>query len=125
MTRSKKYEALLVISTAFLVIYLIGFLKHGHSRELYLYLACGIGLTGILIRPLGDLIARAWYKLADLLSLIMSKLIMTLVYLFVLIPVAGLSRIYKKDRLGLRKNEESGWVSRNHRYNSDDLKNIW
>lgn len=125
MKRSKKYEALLVLSTAFLVIYLIGHLKHGEARAFYLYLACGIGLSGIVLRPLGDLIARGWYKLADLLSLVMSKVIMSLIFVFVLIPVSALYRLSKKDRLKLKENSESGWIERNHRYRYEDLKNIW
>ena len=125
MSKTKIYEALLVISTAFLVIYLYGMLRHGESKELFIYVACGIGLSGIIIKPLGKLIAQAWYKLADLLSLLMSKVIMSLVFVLVLVPVALLYRLSKKDRLGLNRKNESRWIGREHRYTSDDLKNIW
>lgn len=125
MSKTKIYEALLVISTAFLVIYLYGLLRHGESKELFIYVACGIGLSGIIIKPLGKLIAQAWYKLADLLSLLMSKVIMSLVFVLVLVPVALLYRLSKKDRLGLNRKNESRWIGREHRYTSDDLKNIW
>lgn len=125
MSKTKIYEALLVISTAFLVIYLYGLLRHGESKELFIYIACGIGLSGIIIKPLGKLIAQAWYKLADLLSLLMSKVIMSLVFVLVLVPVALLYRLSKKDRLGLNRKNESRWIGREHRYTSDDLKNIW
>jgi len=125
MSKTKIYEALLVISTAFLVIYLYGLLKHGESKELFIYIACGIGISGIIIKPLGKLIARAWYKLADVLSLFMSKIIMSVVFILVLTPVALLYRLSKKDRLKLNRKNESRWISREHRYTSDDLKNIW
>lgn len=125
MSKTKIYEALLVISTAFLVIYLYGLLRHGESKELFIYIACGIGLSGVIIKPLGKLIAQAWYKLADLLSLLMSKVIMSLVFVLVLVPVALLYRLSKKDRLGLNRKNESRWIGREHRYTSDDLKNIW
>lgn len=125
MSGKKIYEALLVISTAFLVIYLYGVLKHGESREIFIYLSCSIGITGIFIRPLGKIIAQIWYKMADLLSQVMSKIILTLVYTFILIPVATLYRLSKKDRLRLRRRIESKWISREHRYTPDDLKNLW
>jgi len=112
MSRSKIYEALLVISTALLVIYIYGVLKHGASREIFIYLACGIGLTGIIIRPLGKIIALAWYKLADILSRVMSKIILSLVYVLILIPVATLYRLTKKDSLRLKRRKESNWISR-------------
>ncbi len=125
MSKSKIYEALLVISTAFLVIYLYGIFKHGESKEVFIYLACGTGLIGIFIRPLGKLIARGWYKLAELLSYVMSKVIMAAVYIFVLVPVATLYRLTKKDKLRLRKGPETKWINREHQYTADDLKNIW
>lgn len=125
MSKSKIYEALLVISTAFLVLYLFGIIKHGESKEIFIYLACGIGISGIFIKPLGKLIARGWYKLADLLSYVMSKLIMALVYIVVLVPVAMLYKLTKKDKLLLRRSSKTKWISREHQYSADDLKNIW
>lgn len=125
MSKSKIYEALLVISTAFLVLYLFGIIKHGESKEIFIYLACGIGISGIFIKPLGKLIARGWYKLADLLSYVMSKLIMALVYMVVLVPVAMLYKLTKKDKLLLRRSSKTKWISREHQYSADDLKNIW
>ena len=125
MSKSKIYEALLVLSTAFLVLYLFGFIRHGEAKEVFLYLACGIGLTGIFIRPLGKLIARGWYKLADLLSIVMSKLLMTVVFLFILVPVATLYRLTKKDKLQLKRSSKTKWIAREHQYTADDLKNIW
>lgn len=125
MPKSKIYEALLVISTAFLVLYLYGIFRHGESKEVFIYLACGIGLSGIFLRPLGKLIARAWYKLAELLSFVMSKVIMAAVFIFILVPVAALYRLTKKDKLRLKRSPDSKWISRDHKYTADDLKNIW
>ncbi len=125
MSKSKIYEALLVISTAFLVLYLYGIIKHGESKELFIYLACGIGLSGIFLKPLGKLIAQGWYKLAELLSFVMSKVIMAVVFMFILVPVALLYRLTKNDKLILKRNSESKWVNREHLYKADDLKNIW
>ena len=125
MSKNKIYEALLVLSTALLVIYLIGFLRNGESHALFLYLACGIGLTGILFRPLGRWIAWGWYKLADMLSFVMSKVILGIVYMFVLVPIAALSRLGKKDKLHLRRTSKTLWIDRNHRYGAEDLTNVW
>jgi len=125
MSKSKTYEALLVISTAFMILYLFGFIRHGESKEIFIYLACGVGFIGIFLKPLGKVIASGWYKLAELLNFIMSKLIMGLVYTLILVPIALLFRLTKKDRFGLRRAQTSKWINREHRYGSDDLKNIW
>lgn len=125
MSKRKIIEALLVISTAFLVLYLFGLIKHGESKEIFIYMACGIGICGIFIKPLARLIAWAWYKLADLLSLLMSKIIMTLVFIVVLVPIATLYKLMNKDKMGLRRSGNSKWLERNHLYTPEDLKNIW
>jgi hypothetical protein len=125
MSRSKIYEALLVISTALLAIYIYGVLKHGDSKEIFIYLSCGIGISGIFIKPIGKIIAWAWYKLADQLSRVMSKIVLTLVYVLILIPVATLFRLSKKDSLRLKRRNESNWISREHLYSPDDLRNVW
>lgn len=125
MNKSKIYEALLVIATGLLVIYLYGILKHNESKEIFVYLACGIGLSGILAKPLGKLIAMGWYKLADLLSFVMSKVVMSVVFIAILVPVALLYRLTKKDKLLLKRSPESKWINRKHQYSEKDLKNIW
>lgn len=125
MNKTKTYEALLVISTALLVIYLYGYLKHQESRMLLLYISVGVGLSGIIIRPLGTLIASGWYWLADLLGALMSRVLMTLVFVVVLVPVALLYRLSGKDRLKLRRNAGATWKKRDHLYQGKDLKNIW
>ena len=125
ISKSKQYEALLVITTALAVIYLIGLWRQGDPREVFIYLACGVGISGILIKPLGKLIALGWYKLAELLNRIMSKVVLTLVYAVILVPVASLQKIWKKDKLRTGKAQRSLWVRRDHLYSSDDLKNIW
>ncbi len=125
MSKSKIYEALLVISTGFLVLYLFGIIKHGVSNEIFIYLACGIGISGIFLKPLGKIIALGWFKLADLLGFVMSKFIMAVIYIVILVPVATLYKLTKKDRLQLRRSPKTKWITREHQYSSDDLKNIW
>lgn len=125
MSKSKIYEALLVISTGFLAIYLYGVWKHDTSKEIFIFIAFGIGLSGIFIKPLGKLIAQGWYKLADILSFVMSKVIMSVVYLVILVPVALLYRLTKKDKLLLKRSPNTKWINREHLYSEKDLKNIW
>ncbi len=125
MSKRKIYEALLVISTALLVVYLIGLLRHDISREIFIYLACGIGLTGIFIAPLAKLIAQGWYKIADILNFVMPKLIMSIVYIVILVPVASLYQLVKKDKLMLKRSSKTKWITREHQYSADDLKNLW
>lgn len=125
MSKGKIYEALLVLSTALLVIYLLGVRKNGEANLWFIYSACGLGISGIFIRPLGRFIALGWYKLADLLNFVMSKVIMSVVYIVILVPIATIYKLVKKDKLLLKRSTNSKWVNRNFQYSDKDLTNIW
>jgi hypothetical protein len=84
-----------------------------------------LGISGILIKPLGTLIACVWYKMAQLLNLVMSKVIMAVVFIFILVPLASLYRIAKKDSLRIKRSPRLKWITREHLYTAGDLKNLW
>ncbi|HBH49963.1 MAG TPA: hypothetical protein DDX98_15060 [Bacteroidales bacterium] len=125
MSKSKITEAILVIATALLVIYLYGVIRHEESKVIFVYLACGVGITGVLVKPLAKLIALGWYKLAEGLSFISSKIVLGAVYFIVLVPVALLYKAANKDKLGIRKSKKTVWIERNHTYSMKDLENLW
>lgn len=119
MDRTKTLETSLVLSTGFLLIYL--FTKTG----LFIYIALAFGITGIFIQPLAKYVAIAWFKLADILNFIFSRIILGILFFVVLFPVSLLYKISNKDKLKLKKSKSSIWFERNHFYSSTDLENIW
>jgi hypothetical protein len=119
MDRTKSLETSLVLTTGFLLIYLIS------KNEIFLYLAFAFGIAGIFIKPLAKYIAIAWFKLADVFNFVFSKLILGTLFFVVLFPVSLLYRISNKDKLRLKRSENSTWIVRNHTYFSGDLENIW
>lgn len=125
MSKAKKLEALLVIATALLVLYLYGYIYKSVSKPIFIYLACGIGVSGILIPPLGNLIAVGWYKLSDILGFFMSKLVLSVVFILILVPISFLYKLFKKDKLQIKKTGKTTWIERNYNYTTRDLENIW
>jgi len=119
MKKEKTLEAMLVITTGMLLIYLI------KQQYIFLYISLACGLTGVLIKPLASIIATGWYKLGDLLGFIVSKIVLTLIFFFFLLPVALLYRLFNKDPLRLKTPRQSNWSIREHLYTGNDLKNIW
>lgn len=119
MDRVKSLETSLVLTTGFLVIYLLTL------NSVFLYLAFAVGFTGIFIKPFAKYIAIAWFKLAEVLNFFVSKLILGSLFFIVLFPIALLYRISNKDKLQLRKSVNTNWIERNHAYFSADLENIW
>ncbi|HSM49731.1 MAG TPA: SxtJ family membrane protein [Draconibacterium sp.] len=119
MERTKVLETGLVLTTAFLVIYLLT------GNYVFLYLALTVGISGIFVKPLAKYIAMAWFKLAEVLNFIVSKIILGVLFFVILFPIAVLYKISNTDKLGLRRSGKSGWVERTHDYTAQDLTNIW
>lgn len=119
MKKEKTLEAILVITTGFLLLFLI------YDKEWFLYVSLGVGIVGILINPLATLLAKGWYKLGELMGFVVSKVVLTALFFVFLVPISFLYNIFNKDTLKLKKTGESLWVNRNHDYVSDDLKNSW
>jgi len=125
--RRKIIETHLVIVTALILIFLVKEKFPGPSerRMLFIYLAAGIGLTGIFIRPLASLIGKAWFGLADVLSSISSILIMSVVYFLILVPIALIYKLGNKRMLDLKNPGISLWHKRDHEYQKKDLDTLW
>lgn len=119
MEKSKINETSLVLTTGFLVVFLMTKMK------VFLYIALLFGLIGILIPALAKLIAIAWFKLADALNYVVSRILLGTVFFLFLCPIAFIYRLFKKDKLNLRKPSASLWIERNYQYQSTDLENIW
>lgn len=119
MNKSKITEALLVIVTGFTLLYFI------YDYNWFIYVAFGVGVTGILIKPLAKLIAIGWYKLGDILGFIVSKIVLSVMFYVLLVPIALLHNLFNKDVLKLKRSKESSWSERNHLYHKKDLENPW
>ena len=119
MDRNKSLETSLVLTTGFLLLYFL------IKNETFIYLAFAFGMIGVFIKPLAKYIAFGWFKLADILNFIVSKIVLGLLFFVVLWPVSLLYKITNKDKLLLKRSKNSTWIQRNHVYTSLDLEKIW
>ncbi len=118
--KGRTVETCLVIATGLLVIYLL------HPVKPLIYAAIALGVVGAFIPSLAKWVDWAWYKLAEGMGWVMSKVMLTLIFFVFLFPVALLSRVFgKKDSLQLKKKTGSYWTERNHAYEAKDLENVW
>jgi hypothetical protein len=70
--------------------------------------------------------AIVWFKLSHVLSYISSRVILTLIFIFLVIPVGLIRQWIGIDRLMLKKfkkSKESVFVTRNLEYSLEDLRN--
>ncbi len=119
MKREKSLETSLVLTSGFILVFLIT------QINLFIYFAFGLGITGIFFKPIANMIAVLWFKLADILNYFVSKLIFGILFFVVLFPISILYRIFNKSNLNLSNSLKSVWHERDHKYSATDLENIW
>ena len=89
-------------------------------------IALVIGAVSIFIPPAARAIEWIWFKIALGLGWVNSRILLSIIYFFFLMPIAWLSRLFTKDPLTLKRDSrESLFTTRNHLYTGKDLENIW
>lgn len=117
--RKQILETSLVLTTGFLVVYFVT------KIDVFLYVSLFAGVTGIFIKPLAKYITIAWFKLADVLNYIMSKIILGTLFFVILLPIAFVYRLTNRDTLNLKRKTTTNWVERNKVYTPTDFENLW
>jgi Saxitoxin biosynthesis operon protein SxtJ len=118
--REQRLEAMLVIATGLLVLHLV------FKWPALLYAAVIVGLVGVFSDLLSRQVTWLWFKLAEGLGWVNSRILLAVVFFGVLLPVALLARLFGKN--AMRHQREPGasyFTERNHRYTADDLRHPW
>lgn len=115
----KRYSTILTICIGMLVMYVI------FLQMWIVYLILGIGLLCVFSSRAANLIAKLWMKLGMGLGYINSKVILTIIYVFVLIPLAWLSKLTGNQAVDLKKKEGSYFTERNHLFEKSDFEKPW
>ena len=120
MYRERNLETILTISTGLAILYLIFDIK------LLLFIAIGFSIVGLFINSISGKITSLWLKLAMLLGAINSKIILSIVFFVILVPISYFYRLFNKDAMQLKRNKEkSYYYEREHEFSPEDFKNIW
>ncbi len=70
-------------------------------------------------------LAILWFALSELINAVVSKILLTIVFLLILTPIGLLRRWSGKDKMGLKKwkmDNSSAFVERNHHFSAVDLE---
>ncbi|HHM20804.1 MAG TPA: hypothetical protein ENJ20_02165 [Bacteroidetes bacterium] len=117
--REKQLETCLVIATGLMVIWLIS------RKEEWIYAAVVIGVVGAFIPALAKWVHWLWYKIAEVMGGIMSRVLLSIVFFVFLFPIAVVYKLTNKDLLQLKRKKDTYWTKRDHRYSKKDLENAW
>ncbi len=119
MSRSKHLETILVLVLALLVCYFI----FGGTN--WIKAAIVLGLIGVFIPFLAEKIHWLWMKLAHVLGYIMSRVLLSVIFFVILVPLAFFSRLAGKNSVNLKKGANTYFRERNFLYTKDSLENVW
>jgi hypothetical protein len=119
MNKSKQYETVLVIVLGFIVVF---FLSHARG---WLIAALSTGLISLLVPAVASLIDLGWSKLSLLLGELSGRILLTLVYILLLLPLAALARLSGHAGLRRKNASDSYFTERNHRYEKEDMIHPW
>lgn len=105
---------MLVLSEVFKIryFYFIGFL---------------IGLLSIISPIIAIGIDWVWGKLGGVLGWVNSKILLTVLYFVILLPIAFIRKFFDKNllQLGNPKSKNSLYIERNYKYDKKDLADTW
>ena len=104
----------------FIVFFFIGIYPILHNQDLRIWsliISLFFLILGILNSKALTPLNRAWFKLGLLLGKIISPIVMGFIFFTVVTPIGILMRLFKKDLLRLKYNEEKTyWIEK------DDIK---
>jgi hypothetical protein len=115
-----RYKTILVIVTGLLVLAKI------FDQPVLITAGLIIGLVAIFIAAAARGIEWLWFKLALGLGWVNSRILLSIIFFGILLPMAWFSRWFRRDSLNLKKNHAASiFHTRDYRYSKKDLENIW
>lgn len=119
MSDKKIMEGMLTVTVGLL---LVGYL---FDIPILSKVALGVGLVGLFIPFLAKWIAWTWFKISEGIGAVTSRILLTVTFFLVLVPIALISRLFTKGDLQLKRKDDSYYSDRNHEYVPKDFENVW
>ena len=112
-------ETVLVLVLALLVLYYL------QKKPVFFFAAVTIGLIGLFMPVLAEKIHWLWMKLAEGLGFVTSKVVLTIIFFVVLVPLSGLSKLFRKPAIKLKGDAASSFKNRNFTYTPKSMEDVW
>ncbi len=120
--RKKILETMLVLTVAAVAVHFIFNFKTNYA----LYIALGLGLTGLFLPWVAMWITTAWMGLAEILGKISSTVVLTLLFFLILFPSALLKKLFGKQGTYVKKKKDGSYFQeRNVAFTKEHLENPW
>jgi Saxitoxin biosynthesis operon protein SxtJ len=120
--RARSLETLAVLAAACIVGGLV------FRARAFAWAALSLLLIGFLFRRPAAMLAKVWLGFAAVLGGVNSKILLTVVYCLVLVPIAFIHRGIRGNPMNLERSDDadpSYWTIRDHRFEPRDIERPW
>ena len=111
--------------TGLAIVLILLILELFYDSGIYYKIAIPVLIIDMIIPQVYYPLAYLWFGFAHLLGTVVSKVILFLVFIFMVLPVALLRRLFGKDTLLLKNwntNTTTIFRTRNHLFSSSDIE---
>lgn len=121
MSNSEASKTLAVIALALLIGYYL------FKAVILLHIVLVLLSLTVFPNPLARMLARAWLKFSEIIGHFNSRVLLTLVYFIVLVPVSFLFRIFNKQTVDYfdGKKLDSCFLKREKQYTREIFEKTW
>jgi hydrogenase-4 membrane subunit HyfE len=117
--RVKALETILVLVLALLAGY------YFNKSPYWLVGAALLIAITLLIPALAEKIHVGWMKLGEGMGFITSKIILTLIFFLILVPLSWIAALFRKPVMKMKPGADSFFKSRNVTYTAQSMKDMW
>lgn len=111
--------------TGLAIVLILLILELFYDSGIYYKIAIPVLIIDMIVPQVYYPLAYLWFGFAHLLGTVVSKVILFLVFIFMVLPVALLRRLFGKDTLLLKNwntNTTTIFRTRNHLFSSSDIE---
>jgi len=111
--------------TGMAMVLLLLIVAVSRKREMYLFVAMALQILNMTVPQMYKPVAVVWLGLSDFLGSVVSKVLLSIVFSFVVTPIGLLRRLIGRDSLNLRAfkvSKKSVLLERNHMFVGQDLE---
>jgi len=119
MKWEKALETIIVLALALLVA------SVWFAIERLIYASIVLLVLPFISKKLTTIIGKAWFTFSDFLGKIMSYIIMFLIFYLCLVPISFLQRLFGKNQILKKAENNTHFIKRNHLFTKKDIKNPW
>ena len=118
----KSNPSLTVLSIVFGLLVFNYFL----DNKIIFYLSIFISGLGVFSSRISSILEKIWFKISFILSQLIPKIILSMIFFLILTPIAHLSKLFKaKSDFNLKNNQTTMFVELNKEFKKESFERAW